>query len=41
MSSPAVLTAAQLRQIVWDTTAGDTFSVDFSPDGQKLASDTD
>jgi len=41
MSSPTVLTAAQPRQIIWDNTAGGTFSVDFSPDGQKLASDTD
>jgi len=40
MSSPAVLTAARPLQIVWDQTAheGGTFSVDFSPDGQQLAS---
>src|SRR5205823_15075931 len=40
MSSPAVLTAARPLQIIWDQTAheGGTFSVDFSPDGQKLAS---
>ena len=40
MSSPAVLTAARPLQIIWEQTAqeGGTFSVDFSPDGQKLAS---
>jgi WD40 repeat protein len=40
MSRPAVLTAAQPLQIIWDNSAheGGTFSVDFSPDGQKLAS---
>jgi WD40 repeat protein len=39
-SSPAVLTAARPIQIVWDHFAheGGAFSVDFSPDGRKLAS---
>ena len=37
---PSVLAAAQPLQIIWDNAAheGGTFSVDFSPDGQKLAS---
>ena len=40
MSSPAVLTAPRPLQIIWEQTAqeGGTFSVDFSPDRQKLAS---
>jgi WD40 repeat protein len=40
MSSPAILTAARPLQIIWDNSAheGGTFSVDFSPDGKKLAS---
>src|SRR5436190_15621772 len=40
MWSPALLAAARPLQIIWDNTAheGGTFSVDFSPDGQKLAS---
>jgi WD40 repeat protein len=40
VSSPAVLAAAQPLRIIWDNTAheGGAFSVDFSPDGQKLAS---
>src|SRR4030095_8891770 len=40
VSSPAVLTAAQPLRIIRDNTAheGGAFSVDFSPDGQKLAS---
>lgn len=40
VSSPAIFAAARPLQIIWDNTAheGGTFSVDFSPDGQKLAS---
>src|ERR1043166_8716223 len=40
VSSPAVLTAARPLQIIWDNSAheGGAFSVDFSPDGQRLAS---
>src|SRR5438093_11460832 len=40
VSSPAVLMAARPLQIIWDNSAheGGAFSVDFSPDGQKLAS---
>lgn len=39
-SSPAILSAARPLQIIWDNIAheGGAFSVDFSPDGQKLAS---
>jgi len=40
VSSPAVLATARPLQIIWDNTAheGGAFSVDFSPDGRKLAS---
>ena len=40
VSSPAVLATARPLQIIWNNTAheGGAFSVDFSPDGRKLAS---
>src|SRR5436190_13121249 len=40
VSSPAILVAARPLQIVWDNAAheGGAFSVDFSPDGKRLAS---
>jgi WD40 repeat protein len=40
VSGPAAFAAARPLQIVWDNTAheGGAFSVDFSPDGQTLAS---
>jgi WD40 repeat protein len=40
VSSPAVLTAGRPLRITWDNTAheGGAFSVDFSPDGQQVAS---
>jgi WD40 repeat protein len=40
VSSPAALAAARPLRIIWDNTAheGGAFSVDFSPDGQQLAS---
>jgi len=40
VSSPAALAAARPLRIIWDNTAheGGAFSVDFSPNGQQLAS---
>jgi WD40 repeat protein len=40
LSDPAVSMAARPLQIIWDNNAheGGAFSVDFSPDGQKIAS---